>query len=78
MDYIYSKIDSNLLSINKIKNVILKKVEEENKPYCNALVGDYYLEFIFEDSLCPLYCPLTELNIELEDLKKRITELENK
>ena len=63
MDYIYSKIDNNLIDVNKIDKIETLIFEtlicaEKDQPLVNLSVGDYYLKVTFvnsEENFYPLF-----------------------
>lgn len=77
MDFIYSKLNNNLVDINRLNTVKLLKCVEEGKPLANLHVGDYYLEFTVVDSDKVNYCDLSDLNKEDSELLDRIIRNEN-
>lgn len=76
MDYIYSKLNNNLVDINRLDKVLLLKCEEENVPVEGLKVGDYYLKFTVIDSDKVNYCSLADLSKDEEELNKLKAQLE--
>ena len=50
MDYIYAKLDNNLVDINRIDYIKLKKCDISHEPIDSLEIGDYYLETKIVDS----------------------------
>ena len=73
MDFIYSKLDNNLVDINRLKSITLLKCEQENVPFEGLNVGDYYLKFTIVDSDKISYCNLSQLNEEINSLDVKLT-----
>lgn len=73
MDFIYSKLDNNLVDINRLKSITLLKCEQENVPFEGLNVGDYYLKFTIVDSDRISYCNLSQLNEEINNLDIKLT-----
>lgn len=67
MDYIYSRIDNNLVDINKIKDLVLKTCEEDNVPFDGLVKGNKYLELTVVDSDDIIYCSLADLQNDLQN-----------
>ena len=81
MDYIYSKIDNNLIDVNKIDKVETLIFEtlicaEKDQPLVNLSVGDYYLKVTFVNSEENFYYYLSDINDEINRLKDQINKLQ--
>lgn len=84
MDYIYSKIDNNLIDVNKIDKIdkietlIIETVicAEKDQPLVNLSVGDYYLKVTFVNSEENFYYYLSDINDEINRLKDQINKLQ--
>lgn len=72
MDYIYSKLNNNLVDINRLDTITLLKCEEDDSPIEGLKIGDYYLKFTVVDSDKVNYCNLSSLNQDDKDLLDRI------
>lgn len=79
MDYIYSKIDNNLVDVNRIDKINLLKCVEDNKPIEGLKIGDYYLEITVLNSNKKSYCDLSDINKSenkiLDKLEKDINDV---
>ena len=73
MDFIYSKLDNNLVDINRLKSITILICEQENVPFEGLNVGDYYLKFTIVDSDKISYCNLSQLNEEINSLDVKLT-----
>lgn len=62
MDFIYSRLNNNLVDINRLESITLLKCEQENIPLEGLNIGDYYLKFTVVDSDKINYCDLSQLN----------------
>ena len=62
MDYIYAKLDNNLVDINRIEYITLKKCDVKHSPLESLDIGDYYLETKIIDSDKIIYTDLSDLN----------------
>ena len=62
MDFIYSRLNNNLVDINRLESITLLKCEEENNPIEGLHVGEYYLRFTTIGSDRINYCDLSQLN----------------
>lgn len=62
MDFIYSRLNNNLVDINRLESITLLKCEQENIPLEGLHIGDYYLKFTVVDSDKISYCDLSQLN----------------
>lgn len=60
MDFIYSRLNNNLVDINKIKSITLFKCEEDNVPIEGIKKGYFYLEVEIVDSDRKVYCDLSD------------------
>lgn len=81
MDYIYSKIDNNLIDVNKIDKIETLIFEtlicaEKDQPLVNLSVGDYYLKVTFVNSEENFYYYLSDINDEINRLKDQINKLQ--
>lgn len=76
MDYIYSKIDNNLIDVNKIDKIETLICAEKDQPLVNLSVGDYYLKVTFVNSEENFYYYLSEVNAEIARLKDQINKLQ--
>lgn len=81
MDYIYSKIDNNLIDVNKIDKIETLIFEtlicaEKDQPLVNLSVGDYYLKVTFVNSKENFYYYLSDINDEINRLKDQINKLQ--
>ena len=76
MDFIYSRLNNNLIDINRLDKVTLLKCEKDGEPVEELKIGDYYLKFTVIDSDKVNYCSLADLNIESTD--KRVDTLEER
>ena len=62
MDYVYGKLDNNLVDINRIEYIRLKKCDTSHEPIDSLEIGDYYLETKIVDSDKIIYTDLSDLN----------------
>ena len=67
MDYIYGNINKNLVTINRLEYVELRKCEIANQPIEGLNVGDFYLAFKVFDCKKLIYCSLAEMNRDIID-----------
>lgn len=72
MDFIYSRLNNNLIDINRLNTITLLKCEKDGTPIERLKVGDYYLKFTIVDSDRISYCDLSSLNKDDKDLLDRI------
>ena len=62
MDFIYSKLNNNLVDINRIDQIQLLKCEEKDKPISGLNIGDPYLKVTIVNSNKVTYCSLADLD----------------
>lgn len=74
MDFIYSRLNNNLVDINRIESITLLKCEHENDPIEGLEVGDYYLKVTVVDSDKVNYCDMSDLNADEQELLDKIYE----
>lgn len=74
MDFIYSRLNNNLVDINRIESITLLKCEKKNNPIEGLEIGDYYLKVTVVDSDQVSYCDLSDLT----DDNKILTDKLNK
>lgn len=74
MDFIYSRLNNNLVDINRLDKVLLLKCEKDGEPIKELKVGDYYLKFTVIDSDKVNYCDLSSLNNDYKDLLDKLYE----
>ena len=67
MDYIYGNINNNLVTINRLEYVELRKCEVANEPIDGLAVGDFYLAFKVFDCEKLIYCSLAKMNQDVID-----------
>lgn len=73
MDYIYGNINNNLVTINRLEYVELRKCEIANQPIEGLNVGDFYLAFKVFDCKKLIYCNLAEMNQDIiDELNKKL------
>lgn len=60
MDFIYSRLNNNLVDINRIKSITLFKCTQDNVPISGIKVGYFYLEVEVVDSDKKVYCDLSD------------------
>lgn len=73
MDYIYGNINNNLVTINRLEYVELRKCEIANQPIEGLNVGDFYLAFKVFDCEKLIYCSLAKMNQDvIDELNKKL------
>ena len=72
MDYIYGKLDNNLVDINRIEYIQLKICNLDNNPIEGLKSGQYYLETKIVDSNLLIYTNLSALNKDDDDITSKI------
>lgn len=72
MDYIYAKLDNNLVDINRIDYIRLKKCDTKNSPLESLEIGDYYLETKIVDSDKIIYTDLSDLNNDDKNISDKL------
>lgn len=72
MDYIYAKLDNNLVDINRIEYIKLKKCDIEHQPVDSLEIGDYYLETRIVDSDKLIYTDLSDLNEDTNNVSSTL------
>ena len=72
MDFIYSRLNNNLVDINRIKDITLLKCEEKDDPIEGLRIGDYYLKVTVVDSDRVVYSDFSNINKDEEELLDRI------
>lgn len=73
MDYIYGNINNNLVTINRLEYVELRKCEIANQPIEGLNIGDFYLAFKVFDCKKLIYCSLAEMNQDvIDELNKKL------
>lgn len=77
MDFIYSKLNNNLVDINRLDTVTLLKCTENDNPIIGLTVGDYYLKFTVVNSDKVNYCDLSDLSKEDKELADKLYSLES-
>jgi hypothetical protein len=74
MDFIYSRLNNNLVDINRIDTITLLKCEKQGSPIESLNIGDYYLKVTVVDSDKVNYCDLSDLNKDEKELADKIYE----
>lgn len=72
MDYIYARLDNNLVDVNRIDKILLLKCEINGEPLSDLKIGDYYLKITIVESNKVSYCNLASLNLDSEALSIKI------
>ena len=72
MDYIYAKLDNNLVDINRIDYIKLKKCDISHEPIDSLEIGDYYLETKIVDSDKLIYTDLSDLNTDTNNISSTL------
>ena len=72
MDYIYGKLDNNLVDINRIEYIQLKVCDLDNNPIEGLKVGQYYLETKIVDSNLLIYTDLSALNKDDDSITSKL------
>lgn len=72
MDYIYGKLDNNLVDINRIEYIQLKVCDFDNNPIEGLKSGQYYLETKIIDSNILIYTDLSALNKDDDDITSKL------
>lgn len=72
MDYIYAKLDNNLVDINRIDYIKLKKCDISHEPVDSLEIGDYYLETKIVDSDKLIYTDLSDLNTDTSNISSTL------
>ena len=72
MDYVYGKLDNNLVDINRIEYIRLKKCDTSHEPIDSLEIGDYYLETKIVDSDKIIYTDLSGLNKDDEAISAKL------
>lgn len=60
MDFIYSRLNNNLVDINRIKSITLFKCTQDDEPIAGIKAGYFYLEVEVIDSDRKVYCDLSD------------------
>lgn len=72
MDYIYAKLDDNLININRIEYIRLERCTVEHSPLELLEIGDYYLETKIIDSDKIIYTDLSALNRDNKAISSKL------
>lgn len=72
MDYIYGKLDNNLVDINRIEYIQLKVCNLDNDPIEGLKSGQYYLETKIIDSDILIYTDLSALNKDDDNITSKL------
>lgn len=72
MDYIYGKLDNNLVDINRIEYIQLKVCNLDNNPIEGLKSGQYYLETKIIDSDLLIYTDLSALNKDDDNITSKL------
>lgn len=72
MDYIYSKLNNNLIHFDRITDVKCLRCEEAGVPIEGLSVGDFYMAFTLEGVTEPVYCDLSSLNDLLDGMNSSL------
>lgn len=74
MDYIYSRLDNNLVDINRIEYIKLKTCVVSNEPIEGLSVGDFFLETKILDSKRRIFTDLSAIgSVEgLDEIKREL------
>lgn len=72
MDYVYGKLDNNLVDINRLEYIQLKVCGLDNDPIEGLKAGQYYLETKMVDSDRLIYTDLSALNKDDDDIITRL------
>ena len=78
MDYVYARLNNNLIQINRIKDIFLKKALIDGEPLPSLKAGDFYLEITVIDSDRPVYGDLSAINAEQEDILDKLIAEQNR
>lgn len=78
MDFIYSRLNNNLVDINRIESIKLLKCEVKDEPITGLNVGDPYLKVTTVNSDKVTYCSLADLDksgdsYSIDELLERIS-----
>lgn len=72
MDYVYGKLDNNLVDINRLEYIQLKVCTLDDAPIEGLKSGQYYLETKMVDSDRLIYTDLSALNKDDDDIVSKL------